>query len=445
MSDASAYAVFLLPLAAVGFVLFLASFRNALWFLTFHLVVRSLIDSASQYTYLPVIGPLSIAATYSVIYICLIFVFLVSKRKRIFSPLLVPLAAYLVVLLLSTIFSGRWTDLIEVSIKWVYFYLVFLLAWSIADSYPMRKIAWALTIGASYPIANQLLMSVVRGPKCIEGQAICSYVGSFYHESELAAWILIFILGTMLGFRSNSKPRVKYFFLAAILVGVLSLLLNGYRTAILAFVVLLIYLYVVYLRKLSVPVAIFVGFAFAWFGVAGFIYAYDSLGAYIGDFVTVFSNPGHYLTISGEPDNKEVFSGRLYLFSLTLYQYVNGGPVEYLLGIGPNGVQAEIGVYAHNEFVSALVESGILGFLVFAWLLLVCWKVVAASNDRLLLGVYLCVLVMAMATMPLHNIRSMVLLAVTFGIAYGQYAKQRVSVPGRRTKKIVGNVGPMRA
>ena len=402
--------------SVIGMMVLLVSLKTPLLFLSFLLFARGIIDSTSSVTYQKVLGPFSIGQMFSVISILIIFTYLLHKRIKKRSELLLPLIALVIVAFISTVNSWNWPGFIEYSVKWFYFYLLFILAMYVCATSKYSNVLIALILVSLYPVLNQLFFSLIAGPKCIEGEKLCSYIGSFYHESELASWILMLLLSSSLAFRDLDK-KYRVIVLPIIILGVISLFINGYRTAILGFAVYVVYLYIVSFKKMNIGIALAL-FAFMIVGASATAYLWlEKIEIYINDIVVFISNPGAYINIYGSITPSTLFSGRLYLFNLAMHEYVTSGLVVYFFGIGPDMIATRLGVFAHNEFISALVELGIIGFFIFIWLLLVAWKLLKKAGDPILTAMFVCILVTALATMPFHDTRSIILLALLLGMA----------------------------
>ncbi|MDP2180851.1 MAG: hypothetical protein Q8K19_20345 [Methylicorpusculum sp.] len=412
------YDYILLPSAAIAILLFLFSFKSPTLLLSIHLLYRSLIDSIPNYTYIKLAGILSIAQIYSVVYIIIFFSYLLFRKKKLITELTIPILSYLLIALISTIFSDYWSGFFQFSIKWIYFYMIFLISLNVASSKNQVQLSKITIIFSFYPIINQILYAIIQGPKCIEGQSICSYIGTYYHESELSSWIFIFLLGSSIGIGYSKKYR--FIFIAIFIIGIASLLLNNYRTATLGFIIYLFILYLLNIKKINPFISIgFISSMIAIFTLLLTVY-YDIISIYIEDIIEFITNPTKYIDIDGNVARSELFSGRLYLFNLILSEFVKNDIYTYFIGMGPGIIDTLIGTFAHNEYLSTIVELGFIGLILFIWLLWRSWYIMKAPDNKIYLSMFFCIIVTALATMPFHDIRGVILFALILGYSKGE-------------------------
>ncbi|MCU7802751.1 MAG: O-antigen ligase family protein [Candidatus Thiodiazotropha sp. (ex Lucinoma borealis)] len=414
--------IYLFPLSLLAILGLIYSLNNYISLLAYHLIIRSVFDSAHSITYKPILGFLTLGQLFSFFYIFIFIVYIINKKSNLQSTLLRPVLLLVVISTISAMFSGHWSGYVIFVTKWLYFYIIFVIAYDLSKNNSQKIIALVLFVATIYPIVNQLILSFVIEPKCVIGQPICSYIGTFYHESELSSWILMFLLGVSIGVKVGNG-LVRYFYLSMFVIGVVSLILNGYRTAVLGFFVFLAVIFIASLKRMNV-VSVFASILAIVIGVLLFGYiSYDSVSVYTNDVLIFIKNPSEYFSIAGDVEKYDLFSGRLYIFNLVIREYINAGLIEYFFGIGPDVVVKNLGFFAHNEFISTFVELGLFGFFVFIWLLLAAWKIVRQSNDIVLFAMFVCVLVTALATMPFHDIRAIIVFALVIGFAKGKQAR----------------------
>ncbi len=202
----------------------------------------------------------------------------------------------------------------------------------------------------------------------------------------------------------------------------LSIAMAGYRTALLAAVVLIVvYLFLHSLRSyyrlsLFAVATVVVGIVLGWMAMAGYLDQFK-------DIVRFLSDPGKYLNFSGSGGDREILTGRIYLLNRIMHYYLSADLFQQLAGLGPGIAQESIGAYAHNEFISALAEFGLIGLAVFVYfhvrMVHVCFM--AMRNRRELayvsLAVIASIVVLSIATMPYHDMRALLLLGILYAIA----------------------------
>ncbi|MEW8340771.1 MAG: O-antigen ligase family protein [Candidatus Thiodiazotropha taylori] len=414
--------IYLLTLTPLAIVLFVYSLKSPYRLVALHLIGRGVIDSINEYTYIGLVGGMSIAKLYSVFYIGVFIFYIVYKKYALHVSLALVITVYIFIALISSVMTEYQSGFMTFSTKWIYFYLLLVVAIQLGKNYNSGQLSTLLLLVSIYPIINQLLLAIIQGPKCIPGQVICSYVGSFYHESELASWIFIYILGTAIGLSYFTGIKKKVCMLLFV-VGVFSLYLNGYRTATLALAIFIFLMYIRNFKKIHLlaNVSILL-FALGMIGVF-----HDKLlsiiSVYIEDIILFVNNPSEYFSFSTQPIKSDLFSGRLYLFNQILYLYYDGGILVYLFGIGPEAISYIIGTFAHNEYISTLVELGFIGFMIFSILLFKAYYMIKSNNKYVYESMFISVLITALATMPFHDLRALILMSLVIGFAYGEKYK----------------------
>jgi len=120
---------------------------------------------------------------------------------------------------------------------------------------------------------------------------------------------------------------------------------------------------------------------------------------------------------------KDIFSARVYLWSLYIYEYVNGSFVHQLVGWGPESWSGVFPKYAHNTYVSYLYEYGLIGLLTFlfaaASFVVQAMRIKNKQFAWMLCSSMVGFLIMNFATMPLWNIEGLILFAILIGNAIG--------------------------
>jgi hypothetical protein len=141
------------------------------------------------------------------------------------------------------------------------------------------------------------------------------------------------------------------------------------------------------------------------------------------DLALFLQAPADYLDFSGRGTRTGLMSGRIDLINAYMANFVAGPDSAWLVGLGPASGDKIVGVYAHNELVSALVETGILGLMALLFLL---WRFADLASARKAVfggisigvagGIY-AMAVMTLGTMPFRNARALMVLGVLLGLA----------------------------
>jgi hypothetical protein len=146
--------------------------------------------------------------------------------------------------------------------------------------------------------------------------------------------------------------------------------------------------------------------------------------------------------------DREIMSGRYVIWTNYIYGWLAGGPVQRLLGFGPESWRDVFNTYAHNTFVSFLYEFGLVGTLAFllfwAGLFRTCARAPEIPVRMTLLFGAVGFLLLNFATMPMWKIEGMIYLGLLDGLAifYAMRARQSVrSSPFLVDDGAVGSLG----
>ena len=153
------------------------------------------------------------------------------------------------------------------------------------------------------------------------------------------------------------------------------------------------------------------------------------------DLVTVLSDPGalikepQYYT----PDERKLMSGRAYIWSAYISDYLNGGAKALLVGYGPSAWVGKFAVYAHNTLVSTLYEYGILGVLamISLWVSMFAAALKVDGPRGKLLTAHASFFLLNMATMPFWQVEGLALYGVLCG--YTIYSARAATAPRSRS------------
>ena len=392
------------------------------YILALHVFGRVVLDSVPKISYAQHFGGISPMQIYSVLWIVVFVGYLVYIcRGRILLPKITLAVVLLIVsCALASVINLNFGYFLDTSLKWFYLFSLVLFCINTLRRSNVRKYCLLLLIAGIYPLLNQVLAAAVMGPKISHG--IVNYIGTYYHEAGFSSLILLLIalsLALFSLFRSTAARGVLGVMLA---VSYLSIAMAGYRTALLAAVVLIVvYLFFqsqrsYYRLSLFAVAAITACMALAWMAMAGHLDQFRDIARFLSD-------PGKYLDFSGGGGDREILTGRIYLLNRIMRAYLNADLFQKLAGLGPGIAQESIGVYAHNEFISALTEFGLIGLGVFIYfhvrMVHVCFMAMRRHRDlaHLSLSVIVAIVVLSIATMPYHDMRALLLLGIIYSIA----------------------------
>lgn len=347
-----------------------------------------------------------------VVFLGLFFV----NRRRLAAPGIWPIGGIIAALAISGVANHDPISGIDQILKYLYLLVVALAvvdaAQEIGFSPLLDRLLWIFTIPCVFQLESLLLGIAKTG----ESDGSRSYIGGYNHESGFSLVILTGILVVSLHGNMTLMRRLALIAWFGIAIG-----LANYRTAIVAGVPLLAYAIISALSAKIVPRqrVMFVAFlatTIVLLGVAALPLTngrFDSLGVAFSKQSEIIKPPTSFTA-----DDRELLSGRPYIWSKYYYGWKEGKPVNHLFGMGPDSWGASFSVYAHNTLVSALYETGPPGVIA----VLMLWIVMAGQALRVkapirnaLLAAHLSFFILNMATMPFWQIEGLVYYAILCG------------------------------
>lgn len=395
------------------------SWKNPLYFLVIHIISRFVLDSLSSYTYNIFVGHFTLMQSYSMFYIVLLFAYLLLRRQ------LFKLTGYSVVFyiiffsFISGLISSRIIGFVNIGSKWIYMWLCSSIMLYSLKANPERKVFSYLSVIVMYPLANQLYHYLFYHPKVDHN---ISYLGGFEHESSLAFILLGALPFSMIMIKACNTKVMSLVFVSISIVIHIGIYMNNYRTSVvaLAFFWVCIIIFGFWRLKPSKKILLMVlSIVLPSFLI---IILKDDLFRKFSDFPIFFSNPGLYIDFSGHAKQNHLFSGRIDILNMVISAYIHSSPIQYLFGLGPEAVNDLIGVYSHNEFISALVEHGVIGLLLFlSFVLILIHRAYKTSSKYGGIYIYITSIIysfilMAFATMPFRDSRSMLYIGMFIAI-----------------------------
>lgn len=329
---------------------------------------------------------------------------------------LMSLYLFIAVVIASVIANPDTSELTDAVLKYVYLVIVADVVLYLIDTRGMDVVARAILI-LLLPVFVLQLLSVGLGySKATEMDGSISFIGGYVHEAAFSSLVLFALAVCML-----LKPGKLL--LLALPCCLLSLFLTNYRTGMIAAVPILFY----FLCLLSVALlpSWRSRLAFVLVGTCGLLtlqLAYSielprfyDISLLLRDGSSFIKYPWQFTTA-----DRQIMSGRLLLWSQYIYAYSQGDALQHLLGFGPDSWKLGFRKYAHNAYVSALYEQGIVGLL--AYLGIFVHFVAQALRAHGLARVRgLCAIAAAwiygLGTLPLANIEGIYFYAIAFALA----------------------------
>lgn len=421
-----------LPASIALFMLLLFGIRSAgttsARFVVFACWLRFMLSVFHLYTFQKVVGPISGTALGSAGLFALGFLLL--PRRLLLSKVLVPVYLVIAAICISAFANHVLLTAFEPLTKFGLFTVLALHTYLALRQGDQKKFMFGLMISFAPLLVFQALSVVLHVQKASEGSGSEAYIGGYYHEAAYSIAVIALLIVVALS-RSISRPQKLLIFP----LGLVSILLANYRTAILATFPLLIF-YALYFisrpvdRRLRGIIAVLAG--------VGLIVAaglalmatdrFKDLQTIVQSGTSLIKPPDQFGTA-----DRQLLSGRTQIWSEYYYGWKSGSQVHHLVGFGPESWEGVFELYAHNTFVSYLYEYGLLGVVALvvlfgSGLILALraqqerWKLVAGHMSFIVLN---------LATMPLWLIEG----NIVFGLLWGytlHYSRSPARVSVRR-------------
>lgn len=424
-------------LLASGALLALALFQArglVACFLLLAVWVRVVSGSLHQYTFVPVVGGLSINALLSVMTVLVGLALIPVKTFRMQWAF--PIYAIITVVILSSIVNRTVPGMIDMSFKWAYvLVMIAALQRCMLQNGETRTLMMLMCCYA--PLFGLQLASVALGmPKQAEADGSASYIGGYFHEATFSVMALTF--ATVAYLARGLGPVLRFGF---IMIGVLSIILANYRTAIVAVLPMLLVFGLFATVSTFRPqqrriIASFVIPA-ACFAIA-LLLTSDGVQQRFADLFSVLANPSAFIKprVDFNEFEEKVLSGRVAIWTGYVEGYLNGTGLQFLVGLGPNSWYGVMAKYAHNTVISFLFELGPLGVAA----LLATWVTFFAMTMRVsdpavrlqLMAAQIGFLLLNMATMPHWQIEGNIMFAAIQACVLNQLVREARGVGSQR-------------
>jgi hypothetical protein len=411
-------AVALHPATAILFILLL----RAVWktphasgkLLLVVVWLRYVMQAYHEVTYITV-GGVSINALVSLA-VCCVGVAILAKRLPDLGryPINLSLVAAIVA---SGLMNDALMPTIETVLKWGYFAVVFLAISDCIRRDGDARILGLLLWAFAPPLVYQALSLALGVSKATESDGSISYIGGYNHEAAFSVVLVTCFTIAALAHRLN--PALRLTLLVACLAGIFA---ANYRTSLIALA----------------PIA----FGYFVFGVArearrGQRIVFSLIGLLVMAGAAVAANLAMSDRLADlsmvatetsdlvrNPDEftvaeRELMSGRLYIWNRYFDEYRAGTDLQLLLGFGADAWMEMFGVYAHNTLVSYLYEFGLVGagLIVLVWVAMIVRAL--RVRDWTLRGQLVCThigfVLLNMATMPFWQIEGLIFYALLCG------------------------------
>lgn len=271
-----------------------------------------------------------------------------------------PFAVFLGLNVVSAMLNGRAGALVDTFSLWALFFVVALLLHRAMQIHGLRRVLTLVLAVFALPLAMQGL-SILLGQAVIGQDGSVAYVGNFAHEAVFSIVALAALwLVTLYPWPGRWSACAAFALVLA------SLAFANYRTLILAAgpLVLAMLAQLVSRKSASGAMVINALLVLALVPVLSAILQterFADLATAVREFDTLIKPPDEFSAV-----DKDVLSARVFIAATYVRDFIEGGPVAWLIGFGPGAEARDAGVHPHNEYLRILFETGIVGFAV--WL-----------------------------------------------------------------------------
>ena len=367
------------------------------------IISRMVLDSMPQITYADLFASLSVMEFFTFAVMAFMLVYLIVYDGIIFDGIIKSMLFLLGTMCLTTIYHGNYGELIQIGSRWLYFILVYMFFKLIQKDVPFKKILIIMAFASLYPFFNQMY-SVAIG----EGQAhldiFTRFAGTYHHVHTVADYLFFAIPAALYLYIVEKRSSQKNIYLGLIGLYHIGIFFAGYRTNWIAvFVFWCCYITFVSRKKIVSATWITILILFSW-NLVG-----DVLVGNLNPLITILKNPDPLFSFDNCQYN-DLLSGRIGIWSLSLEQYFHSGIGEKIFGLGLGYTDKYLHHYMHNDYISALVETGISGlFLLILWILTTIKSVYDKKQFNreytfIVLSTFLSFLIIAFGTMPFRHI-----------------------------------------
>lgn len=325
-------------------------------FLILIIWLRYMMQVFPDVTHPPNFAGFSLNAWASLI-VCGLGAFVVSHRLRVIGRL--PIVLTLMgVIVISGLINGANAAAAETLLKWGYFFIVALCLYDCIQRDGDARILGPLLWAFAPQLVLQAVSIALGVGKATEDDGSVSFVGGFSHEAAFS--IVLITCFAVASFAPRLHPALRVSLLTACVIGIFA---ANYRTSLIALAPLAIGFFTFSTaRSFTSRQRMFVGAATLVGAIGVTVLAAWALRERMADIAiaagddALFKPPGEF-----NQAERDLFSGRIYLWSSYLHAYLAGDDIRILFGLGPDAWVGVFATYAHNTVISYLYEFGLFG------------------------------------------------------------------------------------
>ncbi|WP_161598606.1 O-antigen ligase family protein [Desulfonatronospira thiodismutans] len=382
-------------------------------------------DSIPYVTYSDIYAGFSVMQIYSIFVVAYLSMYLFFHRDtQVRSiPAAIPVLLVILSFMVSGIISNDWRPILENTTKWIYMILLAGFVFHILKTNTLDSLIRVLWLSLLPAVFIQF-MAIITNDYVITSAGHIGYFGGYQHQNMISYYLLGFTSCSLYLAVQSDKLFYRLFFMLSTGYGIFAVYACGYRTTLIALMIFLIITYLYSIKRLDLSKKLLAISFMPLVMIVGIYFAGGEIFHRLSDIWVFLQAPMDHIDFSGNASMTSLFSGRIYIINVLMHAYLSS-PFESLwAGMGLDSARQIIGTYPHNEFLAALVESGILGLSAFSlFVVTYLWTVnsgdfVASVKESVIAGTGTGLLIMTLATMPFRDMRAMILFGVFLGIAH---------------------------
>lgn len=388
----------------------------AIWF-------RLVLSAFHVITYQTVAGGFSINALGS---IATVGVGVLLLRKAVLlSTATLPIIPMLVAISLSAFMSGHIPGALDMLVKFSYAMVISAHVFEAVRKGEAKALGQATLLAFSPELLFQVV-SIVLGVKNFSSfDGSSNYIGGYNHEGGFSVALFGMISVAALVQEVPFRQRV-----VAMGLGTVGLLFANYRTAIVASGPVIMYFAVLLLNRgfpnrvrLLVSIAFGIMIVTAAFSVITSSEKFEGIGETVERLSHGLPAPAEFTSAE-----KDLLTGRVFLWASYYESWKNGDSVVHLTGRGPESWSDEFRLYGHNSFVHYLYELGLVGegAMLFLIVSLMTLGLLSPARERWgLLSVVSGFVFLNCATLPMWQVEGLLAFGLILGLAAASVSLKR--------------------
>lgn len=350
----------------------------------------------------------------------------VLRWRKLSDVALLPFYPLLACFIVSGVHSNQISSMNVALSKFTYLIVLILAVKDALDDIGPERLFKLLLWTFALPLILQLQSLALGVAKAGEADGSASYIGGYYHESAFSVALSAAILCICMLKRVSTRAKI-----ALVVYGFVAIVLANYRTAVLSIMPLVGITLVAEITRRFVPRQrpIVLGAMMIVMAAVVMVGAFRESERF-ADLTTV-AKEGTNIIQRPEvmsPADRNVLSGRTFIWSNYYYGWYDAKPTTQLIGFGPAAWLKVFTHYAHNTIISFLYELGVLGvaalLLLWGWMLGLAVRATSGPRAQLVAG-HLSFFILNMATMPMWMIEGMIFYGVLCGYTVYWFALSR--------------------